>query len=195
MNSFDRRQALRATGGAVSAAVGASTAGTTTAQQAYDGWMEDVPNYDGTHDYRGQEEVTVTVGANDGLQFEPAAILVNPETTVVWEWSGEGGAHNIEAVDGPLDSELTDKQGHTYSHTITESDGSVIQYKCAPHEGVGMKGAVAVGDVNDDLIGNETDSGRTLTDYLVLGVAVLMGAGFFAPLLYVARNQDVPDSR
>jgi halocyanin domain len=195
MDSFDRRQTLRATGGAISAAVAASTAGTATAQQAYDGWMEDVPNYDGTHDYRGQEEVTVTVGANDGLQFEPAAILVDPETTVMWEWSGEGGAHNIEAPDGPLDSELTDEQGHTYSHTVTESDGPVIQYKCSPHEVVGMKGVVAVGDVNDDLIGSETDGGRTLTDYLVLGAAVLMGAGFFAPLLYVARNQDVPDSR
>jgi halocyanin-like protein len=110
----------------------------------YGDFMDDVPNYEGTYDYRGEEEVQVLVGAGDnGLEFEPAAIMVDPGTTVVWEWTGEGGAHDVVSQEGEeLESELVDEEGHTYEHTF-EEPGETL-YVCTPHEAQGKKGAVAV---------------------------------------------------
>lgn len=191
MTDLSRRGLFHVTGGTVTAGIAGGAVGTAAAQQAYDGWMEDVPNYDGTHDLRGQQEVTVAVGANGGVQFEPAAILVDSGTTVTWEWTGEGGAHNVAAPNAPIDSELTAKEGHRYTYTFSSDEESVVRYKCSPHESVGMKGAVAVGDVDDDLV-TGPNSSQSMTDYLLLGVAMLMGVGFLAPLLYIARSQHTP---
>lgn len=111
----------------------------------YGGFMDDVSNYEGTYDFRGEETVDVSVGAGDqGLAFEPPAIMVDPGTTVVWEWSGEGGAHNVTSEDGAFESELVDEAGHTFEH-VFETSG-VHEYVCTPHEASGMKGVVAVGD-------------------------------------------------
>ena len=54
-------------------------------------WFEDVENFDGIVDRRGESPVTITVGApgNGGdFAFKPAAVRVDPGTTVVWEWTG-----------------------------------------------------------------------------------------------------------
>jgi halocyanin-like protein len=126
-------------------AVGGSSGGTI----GYGGWLSDVSNYDGsTADRTGQSETTVEVGvqANGGaFGFGPPAIHVDPGTTVVWEWTGEGSQHNVVDNAGGFESELTDEAGHTFSHTFEES--GIYKYYCAPHESLGMKGAVAVGDV------------------------------------------------
>jgi halocyanin-like protein len=113
----------------------------------YGDWFDDVGNYDGTFDARDRAAVAVEVGANvDGVPFgfEPAAVRVSPGTTVTWEWTGEGGAHDVAAVDGSFGSALVDEPGHTFTHTF-ESAG-VYRYACTPHEPLGMKGAVVVGD-------------------------------------------------
>jgi halocyanin-like protein len=111
----------------------------------YDDFMDDVPNYEGTYDFRDQDEVEVTVGAGDqGLQFEPAAIMVDSGTTVVWTWTGEGGSHNVVHEGGEFESELVDEAGHTFEHVFEEEN--VYRYICTPHEANGKKGAVAVED-------------------------------------------------
>ena len=112
----------------------------------YGDWFDDVDNYEGTFDMRGEDEIPVQVGAgDDGFDFEPAAIAVSPGTNVVWEWTGEGGAHNVVHEDGDaFESELVDEEGHTFEHTF-EDDGEFL-YVCEPHENVGMKGAVVVMD-------------------------------------------------
>jgi halocyanin-like protein len=71
-------------------------------------------------------------------------VMVNPGTEVVWEWTGEGGGHNVVSDgDGPLDSgDPVSEAGTTYSHTF-ESEG-MFKYVCVPHEALGMKGAVVV---------------------------------------------------
>jgi len=108
----------------------------------YDGWLDDASNYEQTVDWTGQDEVTVMVGY-DSLSFDPAAIAVPSGTTVTWEWTGEGGSHDVVSQDdGPLDAETAAEEGHTYSHTFEES-GTFI-YSCTPHESAGMKGAVHV---------------------------------------------------
>jgi halocyanin-like protein len=111
-----------------------------------DEFLADTSNYDGIEDVRGQDSVTVDVGAGDnGLLFGPAAIRVDPGTTVVWEWTGEGGTHNVAATDDSFRSgDAVDGSDVTFEHTF-ESAG-LTTYVCEPHESVGMKGAVVVGD-------------------------------------------------
>ena len=108
----------------------------------YDGWFENVGNYEGTVDRTGADEVTVKVGAGDGLTFGPAAVAVSSGTTVVWEWTGEGGGHNVAESDGAFESETVTEGGHTFEHTFEES--GIATYVCTPHEATGMKGAVYV---------------------------------------------------
>ncbi|TKX78541.1 halocyanin domain-containing protein [Halorubrum sp. SD626R] len=108
----------------------------------YGGWFDGANNYDQTVDATGQDEVTVDVGAGDGLSFGPAAVAVSPGTTVVWEWTGEGGGHNVAAESGDFESETVSEAGHTLEHTFEES--GIHEYVCTPHEAVGMKGAVVV---------------------------------------------------
>jgi halocyanin-like protein len=145
-----RRRLLRAGAGAVGAGlVGAGTTGTATAQSGpFGGWMSDVGNYDGVVDQTGSDEVTVTVGAegNGGnFAFGPAAINVDPGTTVVWEWNGEGGQHNVVTEEGAdFESELSSEAGFTFEQTLEEE--GVIKYFCQPHRALGMKAVVVVGD-------------------------------------------------
>ena len=156
--SLSRRDFFRAGAAGVALTAGVA-AGSGTAAAAYDGWLDGVNNYDGTHDRRGQDEVRVTVGAGDnGLLFGPAAVLIDPGTTVVWEWSGAGGGHNVVEADEELfASETISDAGHTFEHTFADAeDGDTFEYSCEPHESVGMKGAIAVGDVDDDIV---TDDG------------------------------------
>lgn len=130
----------------------------------YDGWFEGTDNYDGTVDRRGQDAVTVTVGAgSNGILFDPPAIAVDPGTTVTWEWTGEGGGHNVSEENGVFESETVSDAGHTFEHTFGEdTDGEIFRYVCTPHEALGMVGAVAVGDaveVTDSGGGDGSESG------------------------------------
>jgi len=144
-----RRGFLR---GAAGAAAVAGAAGTATAQSEpdYDGWLDDVGNYDSTVDKTGQEEVTITVGAkgnNGNFAFGPAAVKVDPGTKVIWEWNGKGGSHNVVAEEGgDFESELVGEAGHTFEQTFDEN--GLVTYYCQPHKSLGMKGAVVVGEVS-----------------------------------------------
>lgn len=158
---FNRRTILKL--------IGASTAlsGISTSASAQDGddepdygdWFDDVENYEETEDMTGEEEVTVDVGAGDnGLQFDPPAIRIDQDTTVVWEWTGEGGGHNVVHVpeeeeelqienatgaDEPVfETEVTSEEGYTFEHQF-EDTGTYL-YVCEPHRQQGMKGAVVV---------------------------------------------------
>ena len=112
----------------------------------YRGWFDGVSNYRGTLDLRGREEVRVRVGAKGSLghfKFDPPAIAVSPGTTVVWEWTGKGGAHDVVAENGSFDSgALTSRAGATFEHAFESP--AIYKYYCTPHRGMGMKGAVFV---------------------------------------------------
>ena len=170
--SMSRRGFFRA-GAAGAAVVAGVAAGSGSAAAQYDGWLEGVSNYDGTHDYTGRDEVIVQVGAGEnGLRFGPAAVLVDPGATVVWEWTGQGGAHNVVATDETFDSgETVAEEGTTFEYTFDDAEeGDTFNYSCMPHEGAGMKGAVAVGSVDDDLVdpqaeGDGSDGGGDAAGY------------------------------
>ena len=143
-----RRDLFRVGVGAATAAAATGAAGPTYAQEEFDygGWFEDANNHDGTVDMTGEDEVIVEVGAGDNsLAFGPPAVHVDTGTTVVFEWTGEGGTHNVaERESGKrYESDLASEAGTRYPLTF-EGDG-ISTYVCTPHATVGMKGAVVVG--------------------------------------------------
>ena len=112
---------------------------------AFEGYLSNASNYDGIVDETGNSEVAITVGAeaNGGnWGYGPAAVRVSTGTTVVWEWSGRGGPHDVVAEDGSFSSEQRNGAGHTYTQTFEES--GVVKYYCTPHRTLGMKGVVVV---------------------------------------------------
>ncbi|EMA56951.1 halocyanin domain-containing protein [Halorubrum kocurii] len=93
-------------------------------------------------DRTGEEAVTVAVGADAGFAFAPANVVVTAGTTVVWEWTGAGGAHNVVGTDGAFESALTGEEGHTFEHDFDEA--GVFEYVCTPHQTRGMEGTIEV---------------------------------------------------
>jgi halocyanin-like protein len=97
-------------------------------------------------DATGQDSVTVEVGAegNGGaFAFAPPAVAVSPGTTVTWEWTGEGGQHNVVSDSGSdfsFESEL--KTDGSFEQSFEEA--GVALYVCEPHESLNMNGAVVV---------------------------------------------------
>lgn len=156
-----RRDFMRTAGGAT-AAVASSAAATGTVAGEEEGgggssgggvrpeWPSKVQdaNLGSYTDARGQDEVTIEVGAGDGLAFDPTKVWVDPGTTVIWEWTGNGGKHNVDSVEGPAEfqSDITSEEGHTFSVDLTEENTGVIHYQCQPHAKVGMHAGIAVGD-------------------------------------------------
>ena len=112
----------------------------------YKGYLDDTDNYDYTHDMRGQDAVTIEVGSKGNMGdygFGPAAVAVSPGTTVTWEWTGRGGAHNVVADEGTFNSgEPVEGAGTTFEYTFDKP--GVYKYACEPHEAMGMKGVVFV---------------------------------------------------
>jgi halocyanin-like protein len=161
----------------------------------YGDWFADVDNYDGTVDRRGQSEVTVEVGAegNGGaFAFEPAAVRVDPGTTVVWEWTGEGGQHNVITEEGEqLESELVAEAGFTYEHTFEEE--GVTTYYCEPHLSLGMKGAVAVGNVGGPIADGEGGVDEAMAGRILQAFAAVLGLltlPVVLGLVYIYVNRD-----
>ena len=197
-----RRGFLRtaAAGTATAAGAGAAASGTATAAEDggggdgggapepdYGGYLDDVSNFSSLQDMRGQDQVTVAVGAegNTGnFAFGPPAIHVDPGTEVVWEWTGKGSSHNVVHEEGDFESEQTAEAGFTYSYTF-ESDG-MWKYYCQPHKTLGMKGVVVVGtdypSVDTGGGGGPAqlpDSAKTLGIAATSVIAVTLGLAYF----------------
>ncbi|WP_181686171.1 halocyanin domain-containing protein [Halorhabdus salina] len=152
-----RRDFLRSAGTVAGGTAAAGAAGSAAAQEGesggggqpdYGGWLSDTSNFSTTEDFRGQEEVTVEVGVEgngNDWAFGPPAIHVDSGTTVVWEWTGRGGGHNVVGENDDYSSgPSTGEAGTTFKQTF-EAAG-IHKYYCDPHLSVGMKGAVVVGD-------------------------------------------------
>lgn len=115
-------------------------------------------------DQTGEDSITIMCGAGaQGLSFDPVLVNVDPGTEVTWEWTGAGGAHNVESTEAPEEFRSGDpvvEEGHTWSYTF-ESEGN-YRYQCNPHRTAGMHAAVIVGDPGGgsddggDGSGNET---------------------------------------
>ena len=211
---MNRRDFLRTAGGASVAATAAS--GTAAAQEEGGGgggnvrpdWGGHLDGVDGGYqDLRGSSEVTVEVGAsgNGGaLAFAPAGIWVDPGTTVTWEWTGEGGGHNVVSSEGPasLDSgAAVSEAGETYEHTFSEDQTGITKYYCSPHEALGMLGAVAVGsDIPTIEVGGGgggssapqvPESAKTLGVATTFAMIATLGLAFF--FMKYGGDYETPD--
>ncbi|POG57364.1 halocyanin domain-containing protein [Haloferax marisrubri] len=145
---MSRRAFLGAAAGGAAVAATSGTAAAQTEEPDFGGHLDGIDG--GYEDLRGQSEVTIEVGAegNGGaLAFSPAGVWIDAGTTVTWEWTGEGGGHNVVASEGAsLDSgAAVSEAGSTYEYTFEEGDAGITKYHCVPHEALGMLGAVAVG--------------------------------------------------
>ncbi len=133
-------------------------------QAQVDEHLADTSNYDGTvEDMTGQGSVDVTNGDVEGVEdqpfaFGPSAIQVDPGTTVTWTWSGSTG-HSVTHDNGDaFNSEIQSGDGTTFEYTF--DDPGLYLYICIPHESLGQKGAVVVGDMGGDT-GQEPSNGGT----------------------------------
>ncbi|MEZ3164849.1 halocyanin domain-containing protein [Halorubrum sp. RMP-47] len=156
MSSDDvsRRAFMRTAGGAAAAAGAATaTAGTAAAQEVEPDWPSGTQGNVGSYtDARGQDSVTISVGAGDqGLAFDPTLVWVDEGTTITWEWTGAGGSHNVQTVDdgGPASLDSGDpvgEEGATYEYETSSEDAGITHYHCVPHTAVGMHAGLAVGE-------------------------------------------------
>ncbi|MXR51901.1 halocyanin domain-containing protein [Halovenus sp. WSH3] len=183
-----RRSLLkRGAGAATAGAVGAAASSTASAQSdLYGGYLSETDNFEGqTADATGMDEVTVTVGAGtSGLLFDPPALLIEPGTTVNFEWTGNGGAHNVyhdtavaDAEESLFDSgEPVNDSGVLYEFTFESSNTGTFPYACSPHRGLGMRGVIVVGEEN--VQGDTTPFGaaeETLNSVAIFGGAAVFG--------------------
>ncbi|WP_122090209.1 halocyanin domain-containing protein [Halalkalicoccus subterraneus] len=207
-----RREFITAAGaGSAAAAAGTTGAVGTAAAQEDDGttevpeWPEFVAEANDystgeTEDLRGESEATVEVGAGDGLAFGPPAIWVDPGTTVTWEWTGEGGSHNVSAQDGAdFTSETTGEGGFTFEHTF-EEDGQIVTYQCEPHATQGMHGGVAVGgvptqEVTPGIITDPEELGIKVQEHYVGIGAVLATSVSLVFTFFVLKYGESPHAK
>lgn len=144
-----RRQFTRALAGAGTAGLvflaGCGGDGGGGEKPSFDGWLDDTDNYDQVHDRTRMDTTVVQVGveANGGFYgFGPAVIEVSPGTTVRWDWTGEGGMHNVSNDGGAFESDLFEEPGVHFEHEFSSS--GTYKYTCEPHDALGMRGVVVV---------------------------------------------------
>jgi halocyanin-like protein len=200
MTDISRRNFLRAAGGSagLAGATGVASAqegegGGGPAPVDWGGYLnENAANWAGpedTVDATGQSEVTIEVGpsgVNSGNAFVPAGIVVDPGTTIVWEWAN--GGHNIVPDGSPEGANFEGVEellggGETHEETF-ETDG-IYRYFCSPHKGLGMYGAVAVGEVPRRSVNQATpppvvdESSRTLGVATFIAMVSTLGLAYF----------------
>jgi halocyanin-like protein len=107
-------------------------------------WLSAGTAFDGIVDRTGSDSATVSVG-DDAIDrsIDPAVLKISPGTTVTWEWTGEGGGHNIVAMDESFSFEsITLSDDAKVEHVFPES--GVHRYYCEPHEPIGGRGVIVV---------------------------------------------------
>lgn len=119
-----------------------------TSAPNYGDWFNNVGNYrERTVVYTQDElEIRVRVGAegNGGNQaYEYPAIAIPKGAIVIWTWTGEGGAHNVVAVDENFASGEPIESAEATFEVSFERRGT-YRYYCETHRTDGMKGAITV---------------------------------------------------
>lgn len=93
-----------------------------------------------------------------GLIFDPLVVKINPGDTVAWR---KMSTHNSESIDGLIPEgaeKWNSPMSQNFERTFTQE--GIYIYKCTPHFGAGMGGAIIVGEpVNLEQIKNADVSG------------------------------------
>lgn len=83
-----------------------------------------------------------------GMVFDPMFVFVEPGDTVTWT---NMPAHLVESIKPMMPegaTEFLSEMGQTFSYTVPDTEG-VIMYKCTPHWGARMGGAIVIGKPAD----------------------------------------------
>ena len=90
----------------------------------------------------GLSQQSVTVRAV-GVKFDPMFVFIEPGDTVSWE--GMAG-HNVETIDAMV-PEGQEKFNSTLGEDVSLifNTPGIVMYKCTPHWGARMGGAIVVG--------------------------------------------------
>lgn len=96
-------------------------------------------------DMTGQDQISIAVGPDDSLIFDPEAVKISSDTTVTWMWDSDG--HNVIPESQPESANWTgheslEDSGFTYQHTF-DTKGR-YDYYCEPHKAAGMTGRLIV---------------------------------------------------
>lgn len=128
---------------------GGGDSGNSDVPSRIDDYLSPAGNYDGTIvDNTGQDEVVVDVGAagNGGNRaFAPPAVRISTGTTVSFEWTGQGGLHNVVSTDdSDFDFNSGDPKisGDPFEQSFDNT--GIGLYYCGPHESAGMLGGIEV---------------------------------------------------
>ena len=117
-----------------------------TGDPAIDDWVARAPNFTGTvADRTDSATTTVTVGAPDSSNqfvFSPPVLRIATGTTVEWQWAGDS-PHTVTFENQDIGTDdVVAESGVQFTHTFEES--GEYRYRCAPHESLGMRGAIIV---------------------------------------------------
>lgn len=111
-------------------------------------WVPESNGFDGqVVDRRGQQKVSIRVGAGpDGHAFDPPVVIVDPGTTISWEWVEDSGAHYVVSrVRVTTDPDnVSDPIEGSYSTSVTVETPEMKRYVCYNHHNTGMRSAVVV---------------------------------------------------
>jgi halocyanin-like protein len=100
----------------------------------------DANNVDGSiTDLTGQGSVTIEVGPNGNLAYDPALARIDTGTTVTWDWQTTG--HTVTSESTPGETEFDADRNE---HTETFGQAGNVLYFCRPHRGAGHRGALIV---------------------------------------------------
>jgi len=102
---------------------------------------------------------TSSVDVTSDFSFAPPSKTIAVGDTVDWTWSDSGHTSTSNRNQPESWSSGLKDQGATFSHTFTHPGR--YQYVCVPHEDIGMKGTIVVGeDTVADTVGKVTTKTR-----------------------------------
>jgi len=101
-------------------------------------------------DPRPEADETVTVAPDGAREFSPAALQIEPGTTVAFEWDDDGHTLTVEAQpDGGGWTGVDSSPSAGATHTQTFDVAGTYEYYCRPHRGE-MRGTITVAPTDDE---------------------------------------------
>lgn len=89
-------------------------------------------------------ESKIHIVTAQGMKYEPVVVMIQPGDMVAWENMPTHDTQSIEGLIPEGAESWHSKMGENYQRTFTVE--GIYVYKCTPHVGAGMGGAIIVGN-------------------------------------------------
>ncbi|MFB6118810.1 plastocyanin/azurin family copper-binding protein [Halosegnis sp.] len=155
---MERRDFLRALPVGAVALAGCSGGGTDT--ETSTATPTETPTPTPTASPTPDADLTVIVGPDGNLVYDPEQATVDVGATVAWVWDSGGHSVTVESTPDGADWSGTGTTLHDagYVHEHTFDTEGVYDYYCNPHRSAGMIGQLTVGDATPTPTETETDT-------------------------------------